>query len=324
MLYTHQDSPTDGQKGHQMKFIRLNLQLFTEAGTAGPVDQPAAEITTGVSEGDAAPQSDRPLPRGRKSNPLASVQYGIQDNPTPAPQQDGAAESEEDAWKAAKEKFRSYYDREMQTAVQARVKNTKISEERLSKLEPVLSGLYEQYGVQAGDVDALVNAFNNDDTRLADEAIERGVSVETLKQIKSLERDHAELERIRAQNQEEQQFQRHIGNLIQQAEKLKQTVPGFDLRTELQNEEFRRLTSPQIGVSVEQAYYVVHRREIDAGAQMAAGRLAQAQAANAARPTENGLIRSAAVEIKSDPSKWSKKDREEVRRRVRMGEKIRL
>lgn len=307
-----------------MHILRLNLQRFSELSpTAGAPETAAEPVETGVTETAAASQENkRPSAAHRRSNPLANVRYGVQDVQEAAPQ-DGAGEDEEASWKAAKERHRDRYNNEMQTAVQNRIKNIKASEENLKKLDPIIKGMYEKYGVQEGDIDSLVNAYNNDDDRLASEALERGVSVDQLKEIKSLERDRAELERIRNRDREEEAFNQHIAKLQQQAEELKKSVPGFDLIAELRgNQKFAQLTSPQYGLSVEDAYYLVHRAEIDAGARMASRRIAMSQAANASRPTENGLLDQAAVEIKADPSKWSKKDREEVRRRVQRGDKI--
>lgn len=307
-----------------MHILRLNLQRFSELSpTAGAPEGAAEPVNTGVNEADAASQeTNRPSAAHRRSNPLANVRYGVQEAQAAAPQ-DGAGEDMEAGWKAAKEKYREPYDKEMQGAIRDRIKNIKKSEESLQKLSPIIKGMYEKYGVQEGDIDSLVNAYNNDDDRLANEALERGVSVDQLKEIKSLERDRAELERIRNRDREEEAFNQHIAKLQQQAEELKKSVPGFDLIAELRgNPKFAQLTSPQYGLSVEDAYYLVHRAEIDAGARMASRRIAMSQAANASRPTENGLLDQAAVEIKADPSKWSRKDREEVRRRVQRGDKI--
>ena len=46
--------------------------------------------------------------------------------------------------------------------------------------------------------------------------------------------------------------------------------------------------------------------------------------ARGARPTENGTASQGGFTIKSDPSKWSKKDRAEVVRKVQRGEKVYL
>ena len=61
-----------------------------------------------------------------------------------------------------------------------------------------------------------------------------------------------------------------------QGEKLKATFPGFDLRAELQNPTFQRLTSPEVGIDVETAYWTIHRNELQTAAmQVAAQKTSQ-------------------------------------------------
>lgn len=59
-------------------------------------------------------------------------------------------------------------------------------------------------------------------------------------------------------------------------------------------------------------------------AQQAAQKTANAVAANKLRPKEGGLSSIPPVVVKSDPSKWTKEDRAEIRRRVARGERIEL
>ncbi len=78
------------------------------------------------------------------------------------------------------------------------------------------------------------------------------------------------------------------------------------------------------------AYQVIHRDEIQPAAMEYAARktqekLAASLQANASRPVENGVgATGAQAEVRMDPSKWSKEDRAEVRRRVARGERIEL
>ena len=51
-------------------------------------------------------------------------------------------------------------------------------------------------------------------------------------------------------------------------------------------------------------------------------KLANAIASGMNRPTEGGTRRSAAVDVRNDPSKLSRADRQEIRDRVRRGELI--
>jgi len=169
----------------------------------------------------------------------------------------------------------------------------------------------------------------DDDSLYEDEALQRGIPVDVLKQMKALEREHEEAEAARQQTLEEQQFRAHLQKLAQQGEVVKQTFPGFDLRAELQNNEFARLTSPQVGVDVMTAYQLVHQREImpqamAVGAQRTAQQISNSIQAGQRRPTENGVRKSAALDVRDDPSKLSRRDREEIKRRVRMGERIRF
>ena len=152
--------------------------------------------------------------------------------------------------------------------------------------------------------------------------------VSAYKQLKALEADKAQREAQEAQSLQEQQFQQHIQGLIAQGEKLKATFPGFDLRTELQNPTFQRLTSPEVGIDVETAYWTIHRNELQTAAMQVAAqktsqKLSQSIQSGITRPAENGSRNvSPALDIRDDPSKWSKNDREEVKRRVRNGERI--
>jgi hypothetical protein len=82
------------------------------------------------------------------------------------------------------------------------------------------------------------------------------------------------------------------------------------------------------GVSVQQAYELVHMEEIKANAARAAAQTAGQQMvakiqSKASRPSENGTSSQSAAIIKSDVHSLSKNDRAEAARRALRGEKIR-
>ena len=121
-------------------------------------------------------------------------------------------------------------------------------------------------------------------------------------------------------------FDRHIQGLVEQSKELQQLYPGFNLQQELQNETFARLTGPNSGISVKQAYYAVHQQEIEA-AQAAA--IAQRTALNMSRsiqsgmrPQENGLGSSNPVSLSDNPANWSAQRRKEIAARAKAGESI--
>ena len=99
------------------------------------------------------------------------------------------------------------------------------------------------------------------------------------------------LEQELARRDAESMIRTHFDGLQRQAEALKQSFPDFDLQKELGDPVFLRLTSPQVGLSLEDAYYALHHREIDAaGAQAMAEKLGNSVMAGKGLPAENGTV----------------------------------
>lgn len=322
-----------------MKIIKwlekLNLQLFEGDGAAaGAGDGDGAGEATGVAEEAAAPVN----PKRLKRNPLANVRYGKQDDPQPGQQQEeGSPDQVPDRraeWERLKKEYASEYGADVQSTIQQRFKNQRDQSDELNGLRtsiaPVMQQLAKKFGIEnAEDYNAIAARFMDDDSMYEQEAMERGIPIETVKQLHQLQADHDRLAAMQQQTFEQQQFQAHIQNLVAQAERLKATFPNFDLRAELQNPEFQRLTSPGVGIDVETAHWIVHRNELQpmamqAGVQIAERKLANSMQTRKNRPAENGTRRTAAIDIRDDPSKWSRADRQEVRDRVRRGERIEL
>ena len=119
--------------------------------------------------------------------------------------------------------------------------------------------------------------------------------------------------------------------LQKQLQQMKMVFPNFDLRRELQNPTFARLTAPSVGLSVEDAYYAVHRAEIDAArnevvAQKTAQKISASIQAGQRRPMENGMSAQAPSVTTFDYSKASKEQREALKKQIRLaaakGEKV--
>ena len=122
-------------------------------------------------------------------------------------------------------------------------------------------------------------------------------------------------------------LRQHFAKLTREAEELKKTFPDFDLTREMTNPAFARMTSPEIGVSVKDAFYAVHGEDIQResmlyAALQASRRIAASVQAGAGRPVENGIQGSAPVVIGVDIRGMSRKQREEYRRRIHSGEAI--
>ena len=216
------------------------------------------------------------------------------------------------------------YNKQMQLTVQSRLKNAKNAEETLTKLAPALEVLARKHGQDPAnpDYEALAKAINDEDAFYEDKALEMGVSVETAKRLDQQERDTARQQREEARTLEQQKIQQHFAKLEQQGEELKKLFPKFDLRTELQNPVFARMTAPGTGLmSVEDAYRAVHRKEIEAAqsqviAQRTAEKMSNAIQAGARRPDENGTSGQSASVTTFDYSKASKAERDALKRQI--------
>ena len=225
------------------------------------------------------------------------------------------------------------YNKQMQSVVQSRLKTAKSAEATLGKITPALELLARKYDLDPAnmDYDELAKKINDDDGYYEDKALSMGVSVETAKKIDQQERDTARQQREEARNLEDQKLRAHFTKLQQQGDAMKKVFPNFDLRTELQNPAFARMTSPNVGISVEDAYYAVHRNEIQAAAMQAtaqrtAQKISNSIQAGSRRPDEAGASGQAPSVTTFDYSKASREQREafkkDLRARLARGEKV--
>ena len=217
----------------------------------------------------------------------------------------------------------------MQAVVQSRLRSAKGAEETLGKLTPALELLARQHNLDPAniDYDALAKAISDDESYYEDKALEMGVSIETAKKLDQKERDDARQQREQARTLEEQKIQQHFVKLEQQAEAMKKVFPNFDLRTELKNPVFVRMTSPNVGLSVEDAYYAVHRKELQTAAmqvtaQKTAQKISNAIQSGSRRPNENGTSGQAPSVTTFDYRSASPEQRAALKARIRSGEKI--
>ena len=297
----------------------LSLQLFAEgAGDGGTAEG------QGVTEAAALPQ------KGVK-NPLANVKYGIQEETAPAAgvQTETVAQPDRNAEfeKLIKGEYKDLYDARVQDTVQKRLKGTKETVDKYNALTPTLELLANKYGVDATDIEALTKAISDDDAYYEQEAMEKGMSVKQLKEVKKMERENAELKAQMQEAQKQENGKKLYAAWMQQAEDAKKVYPSFDLRAEMNNPRFVDLLRSNIDVRT--AYEVLHKDEIiPAAMQFTAktveSKIAKSIASNGARPSENGMSSQSAAVVKSDVSQLSKEDRAEIIRRVQRGEKIRF
>ena len=299
----------------------LSLQIFAE----GAGDGGAAQ-GSGATAGAAAQQT-----KGAKSNPLADVKYGIQEEAAPAAEvqqtTDVQTDPEAEFEKLIKGQYKAQYDARMQDTIQKRLKGTKDTVDKYNALQPVLEILAKKHGVDASDIDALQKAIEADDSYFEEEALKQGMSVQQFKEFRKIQQENADLKAQMQEQQTKDNANKLYAGWMNQAEETKKVYPGFDLRTEMANPKFMELLKSNIDVRT--AYEVLHKDDIIRGAmqftaQTVESKLSKKIAAGGARPAENGMSSGSAAVVKSDPSLWTKEDRREVARRVARGEKIRL
>ena len=324
----------------------LNLQLFAGEGTGDGGGEGAA-----TGENAVDPGQQRLLELGvpadkirKRANRNAAKQPGGAVNAAPKAQetqqtneQAAAAENPTEENKTETPARMSWdeimadpeYNKQMQAVVQSRLRNAKGAEDAMGKLTPALELLARKHGQDPANIDyeALAKSISDDESFYEDKALEMGVSVETAKKIDQQERDNARQQRQEAQTLEQQKFQQHIMKLEQQGEAMKKVFPNFDLRTELKNPAFARMTSPNVGISVEDAYYAVHRNEIQTAAmqvtaQKTAQKISNAIQAGSRRPDENGTSGQAPSVTTFDYRSMSPEQRKALKDRIRSGEKI--
>lgn len=288
----------------------LNLQLFAEGGDGGT----GAEGSTA----DTGEFADSTMGvNGDNTNVQTADAQATDTNPV-----DRKAEFK----RLIKEDYKDLYDAEVQNVVKNRLKGTKEQIARLDSLAPLLELVASKYGVDSQDTEALVKAIEDDDSYFEAEAMERGITVEELKRVRKIERENEAFRKADAERAEREQQAERFKTWFNQAEEAKQFYPNLDLEHELEsNEAFGRLLLA--GVDVKSAYQVIHQDEIIPAvmqhtAKTVAKKVTDNIAANGRRPSEGGISSQSASVTKTDVSKLTNAEIDDLIRKARNGDKI--
>lgn len=307
-----------------MEFPEIfDLQLFAEG-----EGSPSGEEGTGVTSQDAA-ESDRErlaalgVPRSKiRKNVAYSLPHRQEDEPAPAEEEAQPAPAEEMPKRMTWDEIRKdpEYSREINAMIRKRMKDAGDNKERLSKIDPLLQLIGSRYEIDPSDIDGLVNAYKTDASNFSRQADAMGIDNSLAQRITLAEADAAAMKRREAAAQREREARDHLQKLIDQGEELKKTFPGFDIWKEMEDPKFVRMTSPGSGLSVADAYYAIHRSEIQAAAaqvtaQNVSKKLSQAIQSGKARPVENGT--SANASTAPSTIVMNKERRDEIKRKMR-------
>ncbi len=222
--------------------------------------------------------------------------------------------------------YKDLFAEDVQKLINRRFSETKVMEDKLSQYQPIIDLLSQRFGGEK-DGKKLLSALEGESALWSGMAEEAGMDTESFMKVKRVERENAAMREMLQQNADRQRANAQVVQWIQEGEALKAKYKNFDLDREMQNPMFKRQI--QAGIPMEHAYKTLHFDEImgeaiGTTAAQTEKRIVDNVRAKGNRPAENGAASQSAFTIKDDPSKWTKKDREEVVRRVRAGEKIYL
>ncbi len=305
-----------------MPYIKnaFDLQMYAIVDAGGSESAAGGDIS---ASGDAATTAENPVAEG-----VATGSEGEQAAPAAGDQ------TGEESWDSLiKGRFKQDYDAAIKKAIDRRFKNQADQSAQIKAIDPIIKALAQKYKIQANQdgsipIDQLSNAVLYDNEALEQEAYNRGMSVETLKQIKQLEAENASLRGHDEMTRQQEEW----NQLNQESEAMKEFYPEFVLEDEMQNPEFMSLlaTLRNSGFpnSVRRAYEVIHHDDLMTGSMQYATQQAKRMAANAIksgqnRPKESAAGGTAAGGMQGiDPSKLTDEQMEDIISRAKRGERI--
>lgn len=182
-----------------------------------------------------------------------ATQNNTADNTAPATQ-DGAHESTAEdldkEFKALiKDKYKNAYQKHINAAMQKRFRADEAAQAQYDRVLPLLDMLGEKYGADATDPEALMQALEDDNSFYEQESVEKGVPIESLKQMHKLERENAafrqEMQERERQDAAAQQYQQWLD----ESEAVKSLYgDAFDLDAVLHDHIIERGSLQHIGV----------------------------------------------------------------------------
>lgn len=304
---------------------RVNLHLFD--GAAAPT---GGNGTQKAEEGVASPTGRESLknvvygkdPQGQAVEPVQQTEG------TTAPLAGSTEGSAEDLTKTFEDMIRGQFKDQFQNKVQGildrRFKSMNDQKAQIDEYKSIIEPLMEVYGTKdMGEIRKAILKDNGKVEQLADEA---GMSVEQYLAYQETMRQNAQYQAAEQERIAQEESDKIYEEWMRQAEELKADYPGFNLEAEVENPAFLDLIkNPNIDIRT--AYEALHLQDILQGT---ASHVAEAVRNNTVntirsrgmRPTENGLAEQPGIVRKSDPSKLSRADREEIARRVARGEEI--
>lgn len=338
---------------------KLNLQLFAEGGGDGGAAGDGAEAALAVQAPELRPAQERLAKRSRPGRAAKAAPAAEEPSQSPAGDSSpdgGAQETQEKKPEEQKEpepkptdpaekrkafgqlmqgEYAAEFEEALQRASEMAVQNVLDN----PAVKGLMDALGEAYGIDVQSADnlaALTEAVKNgkvkNDEYYETLAAERGISVKTAREMDRME---SELQRANAEKQRAEQIrqaaehqQRAAAVRAQweaEAAQLKVKYPAFELDEVLNNPSVADMI--RRGIGLEAAYRAAYFDQLmEASTARTAQQVEQGVAARiqqrAQRPAENGAHPGAAAETKVDVAHMTAKQRAELAKRARRGERI--
>lgn len=312
----------------------VDLQLFAEGGDgaaegtgeAAAAEKAASAPAQGKGREAAAAEVDEML--------SPAEEPGTEEDAAEGEKQDGAADKSgtdpEAHRKAFGELMRGEYNREFgEMIVQA---TQKAYDSILNEQGPVgriLNALGQKYGTAPGDYEALAAAVEGgvmkDDAYYEDMAMKKGISVQLAKEMDALESENAKHRAAEQQRAEAAKMEAIQQEWDAAVERIRAEDPGFDVKAALADPDFAQML--KLGVKMEDAYKaryfddIMARRTTQTAKTVEKGVEARIRQ-RGARPAENGTNPGGAAVLKTDVSKLTPQQCEELERRAMRGQII--
>ena len=315
----------------------FDLQLFAEGGDG-------AAAAGGDGAASAAAEKAAAAPVQGKGRETAAAEVDEMLSPAEEPdaekdaaegeKQDGAADKSgtdpEAHRKAFGELMRGEYNREFgEMIVQA---TQKAYDSILNEQGPVgriLNALGQKYGTAPGDYEALAAAVEGggvkDDAYYEDMAMKKGISVQLAKEMDALESENAKHRAAEQQRAEAAKMEAIQQEWDAAVERIRAEDPDFDIKTALADPDFAQML--KLGVKMEDAYKaryfddIMARKTAETAKKTESGVVERIRQ-RGARPSENGTNPGGAAVLKTDVSKLTPAQCEELERRAMRGQII--
>lgn len=338
---------------------KMNLQLFAEGGGDGGAAGDGAEAAPAVQAPELRPAQERLAKRSRPGRAVKAAPAAEEPSQSPAGDSSpdgGAQETQEEKPEEQKEpepkltdpaekrrafgqlmqsEYAAEFEEALQRASEMAVQNVLDN----PAVKGLMDALGEAYGIDVQSADnlaALTEAVKNgkvkNDEYYETLAAERGISVKTARELDRME---GELQRANAEKQRAEQIrqaaehqQRAAAVRAQweaEAARLKVKYPAFELDEVLNNPSVADMI--RRGIGLEAAYRAAYFDQLmEASTARTAQQVEQGVTARiqqrAQRPAENGAHPGSAAEMKVDVAHMTAKQRAELAKRARRGERI--